>query len=121
MKENISNNISLFPKKLSIAGIILIIFLFVTTGFIILTMWNNLKEIDEIHFPMVERSTINVRLVKLVDYQFTMSLMTKSPKIVEDLKLNFDSLEQNYNSFNNKKNDHVFASGKRNNISSSKQ
>jgi signal transduction histidine kinase len=89
-------NVTLFPKKTSLLGLTLTVFLISIATFIISSMWKTIEEIDEHHFPMVERSSINVRLVKLVDYQFEMAIMTKNQRIVEDLKLNFDSLKQNY-------------------------
>lgn len=87
---------TLFPKKTSFLGIVLVSFLFIITCLIVLKMWNAIKETDEQHFPMVERSAINVRLVNLVNYQFTLAITTKNKKVVEDLKLNFDSLHQNF-------------------------
>jgi len=90
--------VTLFPKRASILGLSMFIFLFTLTSLIIYTMWNSLKEIDEYHFPMTERSAINVRLVNLINYQFDLALTTRNDRIVQDLKLNFDSLEQNYKS-----------------------
>ena len=97
MKPIQFNNVALFPKKSSFFGLTLTIVLIIISSILISTMWSTLKEIEETHFPAVERSAINVRLINLVNYQFDLALKTQNEKVVEDLKLNFDSLVQNYN------------------------
>ena len=93
-----SPKIALFPKKTSILGIILTLFLIGLSSFIIMTLWQNLEEVDDFHFPLVERSAINVRLVNQIDYQFKLAFNSQNAKVVEDLKLNFASLSQNHRS-----------------------
>ena len=87
--------VALFPKKTSVAGMFLICILTFLAIFIISTLWNSYKDIDENHFPMVERSAINVRLIQLINYQFDLALRTKNKQVIQDLKINLDSLEQN--------------------------
>jgi signal transduction histidine kinase len=103
MEELNFKNVSLFPKKTSLIGVILsgcVIALSITVGFL---MWNSLQEIEETHFPAIERSAINVRLVNLIDYQFNLALQTVNKRVIDDLSLNFDSLEQNFDAFNTQK------------------
>ena len=116
MEELNFENVSLFPKKTSFIGVILsgcVIALSVTVGYL---MWNSLQEIEDIHFPALERSAINVRLVNLIDYQLHLAIQTKNRKVIDDLSLNFDSLEQNFDAFNTQnqmtKDKEMFISGK---------
>jgi signal transduction histidine kinase len=94
--NNDIKNVTLFPKKSSLLGLGLSVFLVTITASIVVMMWNSLKKIDEYHFPMIERSAINVRLVNLIDYQFKLAASEKKTSIVQDLKINFTSLEQNF-------------------------
>ncbi len=96
--ENIEfKNITLFPKKATLMGLLFTFVLMAIASFLIYTMSHNLKVIEEEHFPTTERSAINVRLINLVDYQLKLALSNRDLKIVEDLKINFMSLEQNFN------------------------
>lgn len=97
MIEN-TKEVNLFPKKASILGLLLSIFLVILTISIISKMWNTLEEIDELHFPLTERSAINVRLVNQINYQFKLVFENQDRNIAQDLKMNFESLEQNYKS-----------------------
>lgn len=110
-------NVSLFPKKTSLIGMILfgcVVTLSITIGFL---MWNSLQEIEDVHFPAIERSAINVRLVNLIDYQFNLALQSSNKRVLDDLALNFDSLEQNFDAFNTQnqmtKDHEMFISGKK--------
>jgi len=94
------DKVTLFPKKTSVLGMVLFLFLFSISTSIIYMMWDSLKKIDEQHFPMIERSAINVRLVNLINYQFKIATEQKNKSVVQDLKINFTSLEQNYMSLN---------------------
>ncbi|OUR93588.1 hypothetical protein A9Q84_19155 [Halobacteriovorax marinus] len=110
------SNVTLFPKKSTFLGLLLTTLLVLSITFIIFLTWTTLVEIEEVHFPAIERSAINVRLVNLIDYQFDLAFKTKSKKIVLDLKLNFDSLEQNFKSLSLDKSDsdeEIFKNGKR--------
>jgi signal transduction histidine kinase len=100
MKELNFKNVSLFPKKLSFIGLILSISVITLSIFAGHLMWSSLQEIEETHFPAIERSAINVRLVNLIEYQFDLAIKTKNKRIIDDLSLNFESLEQNFDAFN---------------------
>ena len=66
-------------------------------------MWGTLKKIDEHHFPMIERSAINVRLVNLINYQFKIATEQRNSDVVQDLQINYTSLVQNFESLSENK------------------
>lgn len=97
MEELNFKEVHLFPKKTTVFAITLISSLAIVVTLLVSNMWNTLKEVEKKHVPIIERSSINVRLINLIESQIKLSIDNKDSSYVQQIKLNHDSLIQNYN------------------------
>lgn len=91
----LSDKLQLFPKKLSLFTGLLCAVLVAGVCALIAYMSHGFDVVHREQFPILERASINVRLVETIRLRMQLVLRTRDPVVISELALDLDSLGDN--------------------------
>jgi signal transduction histidine kinase len=99
VEQSLPESIELFPKRMTVFALILSIGLITGITALVFRMNRSFNDLHHHQFPIVERASINIRLLNLIDQQIQQVVTARNTQLWSELRLNLDSLEGNLRHF----------------------